>query len=1016
MVNDLSTNPDVIIGSIKQRIDRVFGKEKNSWATVSALPTDDPHIQKFLKTPAKERFRQGKVGYCFQPLVSEIYRLMKDDLSFVVLMYADTPQQRRPNIPMGSLNFSVLNNEKTDEESQLRFRKAFRFVGSEGFSEVSIQTSKILFERGDDGSDFRHYVYSFEIENTLQTDDLTVIPVFALAQGIQESTHFKRLSDRLRKILPEDISEEMELHFRRFHNDGDLEREVIEADPSSASGSQIIEINRESLAAFEELLITFNLKRSADLRRRFLNYFAWMLLCDSRIRSYSYQAAMKDGVPQAEIIIASRGSLNPKLNLLVRDIAAKTFPILFEQWNDNSGELKEQSPGLHADWPVTLDTERDAISREIESGHMTGDTNSASRKLDAILGLDDAILRYVGPIVSRTFASRPRHLSLDPFWSETVDGFPRYVADLTLQTLEKEYKSRDQLPKSRVNPFLMAMFPIANFLVSEMRLLRDYGRLGAATNKPASLFAPRNRLLGELPLHQSGVLSMNVVFLDIATGEFRYCSVSFIGNDPVFDHTFNVFFRLIDTVDPVKHTKRGSDRGVLDSVLLMSDVLFRESSDRIEPACIVFRESTSERRTQVPSEHLPTISVAEYIKYLDGEAREEFNKLYREILLEGEAKKEEAQRRFDEFCSDKNFSSGVWDFLNKPSSRNLIKRAAEFLERFGVEVTDKKKTVAKFLGYMTWLWLCYRDRVAYYYYIPAQLPFNERVGGFAIATEIPIPNDVLEFFFLSVAPRVAAHPALLHHREAVTIASQTIQQCWFDGLLHLIYNSYGLKELRLNLKSMIDTLAKMQQLVEVSYRPELDQMTADLKDSEEHMARITDLEQDLRRMFDDQISPDKKLVEASWLFEVCLRLSGIYAQKRGVTVVLSDALSSTRGILKRVRLHSPVLLVLWHVVLNACEAASELPSKRDRVVELDAVHEKQKLKIVVRNLAKTSEAERFVEKLNWQGLENDIAILRALWLDTLPGTIPDSPISVNIKPVKTATRVEVMIHAPASNS
>ena len=1011
---DSRTNSEAMVASIKQRIDRVFGKEKKSWDSIPALPTGDPHIKTFLTTPAKNRFQQGKVGYCFQPLMSEISRLMKDELSFVVLMYSDTPQQRRPNIPMGSLNFCVLNNQLQDEESQLRFRKAFRFVGSEGFSETSIQTSKILFERGDTESDFRHYIYSFDLKTTAKTNELTVIPIGALVRGIQNSGHFRRLRDRIRKILPEDISEEMELHFRRFHVDGDLEREVIEAD-SASEGSPLIEINRESLAAFEELLITFNLKRSADLRRRFLNYFAWMLLCDSRIRSYSYQAAIKDGVPQAEIVIASRGALNPKLNLLVKETAARIFPILFEQWHDDSSEPKDGALSLHSEWPVTLDTERDAICKVIERRERS-DKDGASRKLDAILGLDDAILRYVGPIVSQTFASRPKHLSLDPFWIETQHGFPRYVADLTLQTLEKEYRSRDQLPRSRVNPFLMAMFPVADFLVSEMQLLRNFENLAAAIDKPTSFFAPSNRLLGEMPLHQSGVLSMNIVFLDIATGEFRYCSVSFIGNDPVFDHTFNLFFRLIDTVDTTKQSKRGSHRGVLDSVLLMSDVLFKESSDQIEPACIVFRESTPEHTRPIPSDHLPTISVAEYIKYLDGEAREEFNKLYREILLEGEGKKEQAQRKFDEFCSNKNFSLGVWNFLNKPSSKNLIKRAAEFVQRFGVEVSDRKKTVAKFLGYMTWLWLCYRDRVAYYYYIPAQLPFNERVGGFAIATEIPIPNDILDFFFLSVAPRVAAHPALLHHREAVTLSSQTIQQCWFDGLLHLIYNSYGLKELRLNLKSMIETVCKLQASVDMAYRPKLDQMNNDLKDSEEQMARITDLERDLRTMFDDQISPDKKMVEASWLFDVCLRLSGIYAQKRGVTVILSDAIKSPRGILKRIRLHSPVLLVLWHVVLNACEAAQELSSKKDRIVELDAMLQKEKVKIFVRNLAKPNEAQKFAERVDWQGLENDSAILRALWLDTLPGAVADSPIGVNTKPSKKATRVEVVIHAPASRS
>jgi hypothetical protein len=66
----------------------------------------------------------------------------------------------------------------------------------------------------------------------------------------------------------------------------------------------------------------------------------------------------------------------------------------------------------------------------------------------------------------------------------------------------------------------------------------------------------------------------------------------------------------------------------------MSDVLFRESTGKIEPTCIVFRETKlPEEQEKLSSSKFPRASVAEYIEYLDGEGRKTFDKLYLDILL-----------------------------------------------------------------------------------------------------------------------------------------------------------------------------------------------------------------------------------------------------------------------------------------------------------------------------------------------------------------------------------------------
>lgn len=1034
----------ILTKKITDRVDEVFGVG-NSWnsAEIGPLPLGDPHIQDFLTLSNDQKILQGRIGYCFEPLIRHVAESLKGSLSFIVLMYSNQPEQRRSNVPMGKLNFCALNNQDRNPEAQLRFRKIFRFVGSNNFSRTSVQTSKILFERpGQTEGRLAHYIYSFEEDDQINSHapNLNIIPVSPLSRGILSSLYFRSLFGYMKRAVPENINEELGRQFERFYLDGDLEKDVIAGPESEANLSSTIEpytfvehINRSSLAAFENLLITFGLQRSADLRRRFLNYFAWMLLCDSEIKSYSYLAAMRGSLPQGEFIIASRKGISIELATLAEAVSNEAFAYLFSKQGDEQEQQEIQEYSSNKDnQHATLEVERAAIYKYIDTkGREQHGSEIPLRKSKAILGLDDAILNYVGPIVTDTFKSPHQHLSLEPFWSEgktkQPGDFQTYIADLTLNALRNEYESltpdtpgdeytfTHQQQKSRVNPFLIAMYPVAGYLAHEMRSLRDYERLTAIAKLPPSFLAPENRKLGDLPLDESGLLSMNIVFWDIATRQFRYCSVSFINNDPVFDHTFSIFFRLIDTLDTEELEGKTSGRGILDNVLLMSDVLFRESTGKIEPTCIVFHETKlPEEQESIPSSKFPRASVAEYIEYLDGEGRKAFDKLYLDILL-GENKLD-SQKKFEGFCADAKAEFGVWAFLNKPTSSELVKRTISFLKRYGLKTIEPKRTVAQFLGYITWLWLCYRDRLTYYYYIPAQLPFNERIGGFAIATEIPVPDDILNFLFVSVAPRIVAHPALLHHREAVTKLSRTIQQCWFDALLHLIYNSYGLKDLEQNLNSILRTLDHLKSSIDSTFGQAVGEIEIKLKDSKDQMNQISILEDGLKKMFDKQLSPDKKLVDPIWLFNFCLRLSGIYAQNRNVTLILSQDLSPESESLKNIQLHSPVLLVLWHVVLNACAAAGKLPEGRERQVHISAAvdRENKMMRIFVENLAPLESAMRLEKEAEfWDGLQNDKATMEVLWLDTLPNISPEDPLSLNIRLVDDLSLVEVTIHAPA---
>lgn len=1041
------SSTDHIKRAVKDRISEVFSEDLWTDDKIITLPSDDPHVQHFLGMPEEQKILQGRIGYCFQPLIQYIAETLDDSLSFIVLMYSNQPEQRKPNVQMGKLSFCAFNNQSNLPKEQLRFRKIFRFVGSHRFSDTSIQTSKILFEKLETRESYRQYIYSFDEHDSPRPDDgLNFIPVGALSEGILESFYFKNLKSYLDKALPESIREELGKQFKRFHEDGDLERYIIarpelgrEPQETNESYAILKHFNRASLNAFENLLITFNLRRSADLRRRFLNYFTWMLLCDEQIKSYSYIAAMRGNLPQGEFIIASRHPADFDLVSTVKEITGEAFSLIFE--NQEESQSSQEGEGITnktvqindylqandepdtESRPATLVDERTAVHEYISSKKREQNSSDIpSRKTKAILGLDDTLLNYVGPIVTKAFTSPHKHLSLDPFWSEgkisEPDEFKPYIADLTFRTLREEFAFRYQQPASRVNPFLMAMSPVAEYLAEEMNLIREIIINGSSSK----FLAHENRLLGEMPLDKkSGMLSMNIVFWDIATRQFRYCSVRFIDDDPAFDYTFNTFFRLIDTLDNANSEQTTTNRGILNTILLMSDVLFRESTREIEPACIVFQDlgpSTITSKTNIHS-RFSYLSVAEFINYLneEGTSREAFNKLYLDILND---EKVHSQHYFEEFCSDKDAAYGVWAFLKRPESqkpKGLVERTEQFLERYGLKITNRDETVARFLGYITWLWLCYRDRLAYYYYVPAQLPFNERVGGFAIATETPIPDDVLDFLFVSIVPRIVAHPALLHHREAVTQVSRAIQQCWFDSLLHLIYNTYGLKDLNLNVSTIITKLHELQQQLEPELIEQVDKIQRQLGVALQQMNKITDLEGELKRMIDEQVSPNNKLVQPWWIFNLCLRFSSIFAQKRKVTINFSEDISPNNEKLKGIQLHSPVLLVLWHTILNACTAAGELPKGADRRVHINIGVEIERQRIVfsVKNMALLAMAKRLEDADSWKGLQKDKAVLEVLWLDIFPALSQKDPLVVNVVPEGDGelVEVEVVINAPA---
>lgn len=1021
---------------IIERINRVYARD-SPWAgkEFKDLP-DDPHVQQFLNPATDEKISQGRVGYCFQPLVEHVAGKLGEDLSFIVLMNLNHLEQCAPNVPMGQLDFCSINNLKSDSDSQLRFRKIFRFVGSDWFSRSSIQTSKILFEKSEpNGSSSHQYIYSLE-EPTTANDraDINVIPVGPLYNAVRRSFHFENLQKFVRESLPEHIGREVGRKFERFYQDGDLENFLIQRAPHI--------VDRSCLAAFEQLLVTFNLRRSADLRRRFLNYLLWMLLCDEHIKSYSYIAAMRDNLPHGEFIIASRAPADPDLISQVRDITLEAFGLLFERQSPGgqpskgtgpSGKGRKQVKGhAQSDAPAeqqrhaaVLADERGAIHKVIQTRKSEEEGSDTSiRKAKAVLGLDNALLRYVGPIITKTFLSPHRHLSLDPFWSETASpgDFKPYIADLTLQalkeeaeptlgTLREESLSQGKRPRSRVNPFLMAMFPVADYLAKETRDIRK------SVIKSDPSLSPENRRLGELPLDESGLLSMNIVFWDIATTRFRYCSINFINNDPIFDYTFNRFFRLIDTLDVHYTDSKAVGRGVLGSVLLMSDVLFRKSTGEIEPACIIFQDAEIPPDGRAALSQFHSISVAKYIEYLNEEGvREQFHKMYTEVLLETEENKPNSQERFEAFCSDPTVRHGVRAFLNK--NRPSIDEVVTFLKRYNLKISgqgrEEEEVVARFFGYITWLWLCYRERLAYYYYIPAQLPFNERVGGFAIATEVPLPDDIIDFLFVSIVPRIVAHPALMHHREAVTQYSHAIQQCWFDSFLHLIYNGYGLKNLKKNLENIIGNLHEIRPALEQQQQSKVAGIQTKLEDALKQLGRIPELESELKRMLDDQISPDQKMVTSEWLFQLSLSLSSTYAQSHRASVLAPDYKS-----MNSLKLHSPILLVVWHAILNACRASGELPDKVDRRVHITTTldGDGQRLKISVSNLALPPTAKRLNETGRLKGLQKDRAILETLWLAKVPAVAHAEPLEFNVRPETVdnleLARVEVTINAPA---
>src|SRR6266403_1339062 len=1048
----MQISPERIRGITEEITDRI--KEVNRdvvWFEEEILPSDDPHIDQFLQIPTEKRLFQTRIGYCFQPLIKLIYEVLGQNLAFVILMYS--PEQLTPNVLMKDLKFCAFNNRNPDAESQLRFRKIFRFVGDERFSEASIQTSKILFEKAGwkakSEHDCRPYIYSFE-EGKVRTEreGIQIVPVGPLLQRVLDSSYFQNLKSYLAQAPPESIWDELGKQFKRFYDDGDLEKWVIgnkrsskQQERTAESSSSLKDIDHSSLFAFEYLLETFGLRSSRDLRRRFLNYLTWMLLCDEDIQSYSYIGALHEGLPQGELVIGSRRSADIDFVVQVKNIAMDSFRKVFDSpkpWRErrpkksnrfNRLKLKTNNAKDNADAAnqselATLDDERHGVDEFINSNEWAG--SNASAEMMAVSGLDETLLNYVGPILTNTFISPHQQLSLEPFWSENAkagdEEFKQYIADLTHSALSEEFSLYQRnvdafqraidgnllyqfKQRSRVNPFLMAMSPIADYLTNEMSRIRE-----AAIDKSARLNLD-NRSLGEIPLDPSGLLSMNIVFWDIATTRFHYCSLSFIDGDEVFAYAFSKFFRLIETVNVDVSTAPPEGRGIMEDILLMSDVLFRTSKGKIEPVCIAFEDE----QTVPEGSNIFSFPVSEYIRYLkDPEVHKAFNKLYVDILLERDIAKQ--QKIFKKFCSDKKASHGVWDFLrngkDKFESKKLEDRTTAFLERYGVEPINQE-TVAQFLTYITWLWLCYRERPAYYYYIPTQLPFDERVGGFAIASETPIPADIVEFLFASVGPRIVSYPALLHHREADTNLSRAILHCWFDSLLHIISNSYGLKELGQNLESMDLKLTEIQQLLGAEALDKTERLRAIVKDTQWQLEKIPDLEADLKRIFGEQSSPDT-LLKVSEVFKLSLRFSRRFVQKRQVNVSKSEApLSDGEGF----ALHSPIVLVLWHLILNASKAAGDLPYGVERKLDINTKidPEARQAIVTVKNLALSSMADQVNKKEFWKGLKKDEAVLKALWHRASPGIVPEKTLIVRVEPHQDEklAYVEVSFHAPA---
>jgi hypothetical protein len=1035
---------DDLIYEIGERINEVNADA--SWFEEDLLPNDDPHIARFLEVPTERRLFQSRIGYCFQPLIKHIYETLGDDLAFIILMYS--PEQLTPNVSMKDLKFCAFNNKDLKPASQLTFRKIFRFIGTNRFSRVSIQTSKILFEKNGWKSksegNCRPYIYSFE-EGPVRPgpEGIQIIPVGALLQRVLDSSYFKDLHKFVANGAPENIWDELSKQFKRFYHDGDLEKWVLgQRDPTIVQDTtgQSLPIDGKSLFAFEHLLETFGLRSSKNLRRRFLNYLTWMLLCDETTKSYSYVGALDQDLPRGELVIASRQVADLDLAVEAKNIVMNGFRKIFESqkpWLDrrpkrinrfNSSKRRAVEPKVEGG-PVTriglstLNDERLGVDRYINSSEWSGPDPSA--EVRAISGLDETLLNYVGPILTNTFLSPHEQLSLDPFWSENIkkgnEQFPQYIADLTHSALAEEFslyqRNLDAFQRaidgkllyqfkqpSRVNPFLMAMSPIADYLTKEMTRIRE-AAIHSSVTQDLNL---ANRSLGEIPLDPSGLLSLNVVFWDIATSRFRYCSLSFINGDEVFAYAFSKFFRLIETVRN-QDLEQPEGRGILENVLLMSDVLFRTPKGKIEPVCIVFED----QQTFPEGTNMFPLSVSEYIRYLDDEhVHAAFNKMYVEILREKDVAKQ--QKIFTSFCSDKKAHHGVWDFLRngqgKYKSNELEDRTTAFLQRYGVEPINRE-TVAHFLAYITWLWLCYRERPVYYYYIPAQLPFDERVGGFAIASETPIPTEIVDFLFVSVGPRIVSYPALLHHREADTKLSRALLQCWFDSLLHIISNSYGLKELGQDLGTMDSRLVELQESCTPEMKTKFEEFRAIIKDARWQMEKIPDLEADLKRIFGEHSSTDTPL-KLSEVLTLSLRFSRRFVQKREINISRNEISPEN----DQFEVHSPLVLVLWHLILNASKAIGDLPSGIERKleisIEIDAKSEQATISVTNDCLLATVDR---VKKERWKGLKKDENVLKALWHKASPGMRPEKVLAVRITPCNDGklAQVEVSFNAPA---
>jgi hypothetical protein len=549
----------------------------------------------------------------------------------------------------------------------------------------------------------------------------------------------------------------------------------------------------------------------------------------------------------------------------------------------------------------------------------------------------------------------------------------------------------------------MAMSPVADYLSKEMRKLRE-SAIHSSVTQELNLANPA---LGELPLEPSGLLSLNIVFWDIATSRFRYCSLSFINGDEVFEYAFKRFFRLIETGHP--HADEPTEnRGILEDVLLMSDVLFLTQKGKIEPVCIAFED----QQTFPDGANVYTLCVSEYIEYLnDEEVHGFFNKMYVEILRESDPIKQ--QEIFKRFCSDKKAATGVWDFLRNGRGRynpkELVDRTTAFLRHYGVDPIEPE-TVAQFLAYITWLWLCYQERAAYYYYIPSQLPFGERVGGFAIASETPIPIEILDFLFVSIAPRIVSYPALLHHREADTKLSRALLHCWFDSLLHIIANSYGLKELGQDLSAMDSRLMEIQQSCGPEVKNKIDEIREVVRDAQKQMQKIPDLEADLKRIFGERQATDAPL-KLSDVLTLSLRFSRRFVQKRQININRLPVPSAQDD---QFKVHSPLVLVLWHLILNASKAVGNLPPDVERNIEISTRVDSKAGQVIisVRNLARLG-TDKLDRKENWKGLKKDENVLEALWHKASPGMRPERVLTLKVTPVGgQLVQVEVTFNAP----